>query len=53
MLDRKKQRELKKFVSNLEGFRGRHTELVSVYVPAGYNLIKIINHLKEVNICIK
>lgn len=47
MVDRKKQRELKKFVSNLEGFRGRHTELVSVYVPAGYDLIKIINHLKE------
>jgi len=47
MVDRKKQRELKKFVSNLEGFRGRHTELVSVYVPAGYDLFKIINHLKE------
>jgi peptide chain release factor subunit 1 len=47
MVDKKKQRELKKFVSNLERIRGRHTELVSVYIPFGYELFKIINHLKE------
>ena len=36
---------LKKFVKELENFKGRHTELVSVYVPQDYDLNKIINHL--------
>ena len=37
--------KLRKFIDELESYRGRHTELVSVYVPAGYDLNKIINHL--------
>jgi len=41
------KRELKKFVKGLEKIRGRHTELVTVYVPAGYDIIKIIKHLQE------
>ena len=32
-------------MKELEGIRGRHTELVSVYVPAGYNLVEISNQL--------
>ena len=39
-----KQAELKRLkavVKELEGIRGRHTELVSVYVPAGYNINKV------------
>jgi peptide subunit release factor 1 (eRF1)/intein/homing endonuclease len=47
MVDVKKRRELRKFVEQLAGYRGRHTELVTVYIPAGYELFKIINHLKE------
>ena len=43
----KQKHELKKFVKELEQYRGRHTELVSVYVPQGYDLGKIINHLEE------
>jgi peptide chain release factor subunit 1 len=39
--------ELKKFLKELEGKRGRHTELVSVWVPAGYDLIKVIQQLQE------
>ena len=39
--------KLKKFIKELENFRGRHTELVSVYVPAGYDLVKIMQHLAE------
>lgn len=43
-----KQRfQLKKFVSELEKYRGRHTELVTVYIPAGYDINKVINHLKQ------
>ncbi|MCP3685606.1 MAG: peptide chain release factor 1 [bacterium] len=38
---------VKKFVKELESYRGRHTELVSVYVPQGYDLNKIINHLSQ------
>ncbi len=39
--------ELKKFLKELEGKRGRHTELVSVWVPAGYDLIKVIQQLQD------
>ena len=33
--------ELKKLISELEDIRGRNTELVSLYIPAGYNMAKI------------
>jgi len=46
-MDPKKKRELKKIIGSLKKVRGRHTELVSVYIPAGYNLVKIINHIAE------
>jgi len=39
--------QFKKFIRELEAIRGRHTELVSVYVPAGYELIKVIQHLQQ------
>ncbi|HZX12015.1 MAG TPA: peptide chain release factor 1, partial [Candidatus Nanoarchaeia archaeon] len=39
--------KLKKFVQELKSIRGRHTELVSVYIPAGYDLNKIISHLAQ------
>src|SRR3989344_623161 len=38
---------LKKFVKELEQYRGRHTELVSVYIPQDYDLNKILNHLAQ------
>lgn len=34
-------------LKELEGIRGRHTELVSVYVPAGGNLLDTIAQLKN------
>lgn len=39
--------KLKKFIRTLEQIRGRHTELVSVYIPAGYDLNKIITHIAQ------
>lgn len=39
--------KLKKLIKEIENFRGRHTELVSVYVPAGYDLNKITTHLSQ------
>jgi len=41
------ERELKRFIRRLKGIRGRHTELVSVYIPAGYSLVDMINQLRS------
>src|SRR3989344_5318615 len=38
---------LKKSIKELERYRGRHTELVSVYIPQDYDMNKIINHLAQ------
>jgi len=46
-MNTKQRYQLRKFINELSKIRGRHTELVSVYVPAGYELIKIIQHLQE------
>ena len=43
----KEKLKLKKFLKELRQIRGRHTELVSVFIPKGYDLNKIINHLQE------
>src|SRR3989344_4397148 len=43
----KERYQLKKFVRELERYRGRHTELVTVYVPMGYDLVKIMQHLAQ------
>jgi peptide chain release factor subunit 1 len=43
----KEKLKLKHIMKELEKHRGRHTELVSVYVPAGYDINKIINHLQQ------
>lgn len=39
--------KIKAFVKELKNFRGRHTELVSIYVPAGYDINKINSHVSE------
>ena len=39
--------QLKKFIKELQPHRGRHTELVTVYVPADYDLNKVINQLSQ------
>jgi peptide subunit release factor 1 (eRF1)/intein/homing endonuclease len=46
-LTEKQKHQLKKFIKELEGYKGRHTELVSVYIPQGYEITKIINHLDQ------
>lgn len=38
---------LRRFIKELEQYRALHTEFVSVYVPSGYDLDKITNHLKQ------
>jgi len=39
--------KLRKLLKELEKIRGRHTELVSVYIPAEYNLQEIVNMLRQ------
>ncbi len=38
---------IRKLIKELETYRGRHTELVTVYIPEGYDIIKIIQHLAQ------
>ena len=46
-MNTKEKQKLRKFINELALIRGRHTELVSVYIPAGYELIKVIQHLQQ------
>jgi len=39
--------KLKKQIKELKSYKAPHTEFVTVYVPQGYDLIKIIQHLAE------
>lgn len=40
-----KKLELKMLVEELEKIEGRRTELISYYIPAGYDLSKVMEHL--------
>jgi len=46
-MNTKQKFQIKKLIKELDSIRGRHTELVTVYVPAGYDLNKIISHLAQ------
>ena len=39
--------ELRELIEILESQRARATELITVYIPAGYDLNKIISHLSQ------
>lgn len=39
--------KLRKLIKQLGAIKGRHTELVSVYVPAGYSLHEMTNQLRQ------
>ncbi|MCX8178378.1 MAG: peptide chain release factor aRF-1 [Candidatus Aenigmarchaeota archaeon] len=38
---------MKKLLDELEKIKGRHTELISVYIPKGFNLQEVLNMLKQ------
>jgi peptide chain release factor subunit 1 len=46
-LSAKDKYDLKKQIKELAGYRGRHTELVSVYIPAGYDINKVITQIEQ------
>jgi peptide chain release factor subunit 1 len=39
--------KLRRLIKMLETMKGRHTELVSVYIPAGYSIHEVMNQLKQ------
>jgi len=39
--------KINKFLKEVGSFKARHTELVTVYIPSGYDINKIINHLSQ------
>ncbi len=39
--------ELESLVEELEGYRGRHTEFITVYVPAGFTLTQVTKQLED------
>jgi peptide chain release factor subunit 1 len=47
MLSEIKKHKLKKILKELGSIRGRHTELVTVYIPQGYPLSEIINQIRS------
>jgi peptide chain release factor subunit 1 len=43
----KKKFQLRKMLAELSKYKARHTELITVYVPAGYQIQNIINQIAE------
>jgi len=39
--------KMKKLLKYLKGIKGRHTELVTVYIPSGYNISDVVSQLKN------
>jgi peptide chain release factor subunit 1 len=39
--------KFKKLLDHLSHMRGRHTELVSVYVPSGYDINKVVGQIRD------
>jgi len=46
-IDEKAKRDIKKMIKELSDIKGRHTELVSVYIPSGYSITDVMNQLKD------
>lgn len=42
-----KKKKFKELVKKLESIRGRHTELVTVYIPAGFNFNTVVSQLRS------
>ena len=47
VLTAQQKHKLKKFIKELEACKAAHTEFVTVYIPQGYDINKIINHLGQ------
>ena len=41
--------ELEEIINELEKYKGRHTELITVYIPAGQNLYTVVDQLQKIS----
>lgn len=46
-MELKEKFKLKKIIKELKSKQGKHTELISVYIPKGYDLSNVLNQLAE------
>ncbi len=46
-MDEKEKQRLEEFVEMLSQYKGRHTELVSVYIPAGQNIYTVAKQIED------
>ncbi len=46
-MDQAKQYELEQTVKELEAYRGRHTELITVYIPASFDKNQVANQIED------
>lgn len=46
-IEEKKRQELEELIAILENIRGRHTQLVSVYIPSGFNKDSVVRQLES------
>jgi peptide chain release factor subunit 1 len=44
-MDSHEEYRLRRIIKELEGISGRHTELISVYIPAGYSINNVLTQL--------
>ena len=45
-MDDKDKLKLEETIEELEKLKGRHTELVTVYIPSGFNISTVIRQLE-------
>jgi len=46
-MDEVQRYELEETVEELERYRGRHTELITVYIPSGFNINQVIKQVED------
>lgn len=46
-MDQKQKYELENLIEELEGYRGRHTEFITVYIPAGFNINQVAKQIED------
>ena len=46
-METKERFKLKKVIKELKSKQGRHTELISVYIPKGYDINNVLSQLSE------
>ena len=46
-MDEAEKYELEETVKELEGYRGRHTEFITVLIPAGFNIHQVVKQIED------